>query len=108
MNPRVRIWAETAPGDPSAIRIWFEDNGIGIAEKHLKKMFQLFQQLNEAGTYEGTGIGLAIVRKAVERMGGRVGVESKLGKGSHFWVELPAAKTETILEIKKPSLLEDG
>jgi signal transduction histidine kinase len=45
--------------------------------------------------YEGTGIGLAIVRKAVERMGGRVGVESEPGHGSRFWVELRPAHTES-------------
>jgi signal transduction histidine kinase len=41
--------------------------------------------------YQGTGIGLALVRKVMDRMGGRVGVESELGKGSRFWIELPAA-----------------
>jgi signal transduction histidine kinase len=63
-----------------------EDNGIGIAPDQQEKIFHIFQQV-EPG-FEGTGIGLAIVRKAVERMGGKVGVISELGQGSTFWIEL--------------------
>jgi PAS domain S-box-containing protein len=83
--PRVAIRAEEC-GD--VVRIWIEDNGIGIAEKHQERIFQVFQRLHSQRTYPGTGIGLAIVRKGIERMGGRVGVESRLGSGSHFWFEL--------------------
>ena len=53
----------------------------------------MFERLHPATNYPGTGIGLAIVRKAMERMGGRVGVESELGRGSRFWIELPAGAT---------------
>jgi signal transduction histidine kinase len=53
-------------------------------------LFGLFQKLDR--THEGTGIGLAIVRKVAERMGGKVGAESEAGKGSRFWVELPLAE----------------
>ncbi len=81
--PRVRIWAETRD---DWVRLWFADNGIGIAREHQQRIFGMFQQVNKGE--EGTGIGLAIVRKAVERMGGRVGVESEPGKGSRFWIEL--------------------
>jgi signal transduction histidine kinase len=70
------------------IRIWFEDNGIGIPMEVQARMFMMFQRLNPPEQYEGTGIGLTIVRKAVERMGGKVGVESEPGKGSRFWIEL--------------------
>jgi len=86
VKPQVRIRAE--PVQDGMIRVWFEDNGIGIRKDVHERIFQMFQRLNPAGQYDGTGIGLAIVRKAVERMGGHVGVESELGKGSRFWIQL--------------------
>jgi signal transduction histidine kinase len=73
------------------VRLWIEDRGIGIEPEALKTVFEMFQQLNSSSQYEGSGIGLAIVRKAIERMGGRVGVESEFGQGSRFWLELPKA-----------------
>lgn len=73
------------------VRTWVEDNGIGISDVGKKRIFNMFQRLNPAGVFEGTGIGLTIVRKAVERMGGKVGVESELGMGSRFWFELKKA-----------------
>jgi PAS domain S-box-containing protein len=71
------------------VRLWFEDNGIGIDPKYHDKIWVMFQRLHSS--YEGTGIGLALVRKVVERMGGRVGVESELGCGSRFWIDLKTA-----------------
>jgi signal transduction histidine kinase len=68
-----------------------EDNGIGIREEHAGKLFQPFVRLVNGEEFPGTGIGLAIVRKGIERMGGTVGVESDLAKGSCFWFELPKA-----------------
>jgi signal transduction histidine kinase len=70
------------------VRLWFEDNGIGVPPAWHERIFHLLQQYHASGQYEGTGIGLAIVRKSVERMGGRVGVESEVGKGSRFWIDL--------------------
>jgi signal transduction histidine kinase len=67
------------------------DNGIGISAEYHEKIFQVFERLNDASAYPGTGIGLAIVRRAVGRMGGKVGVKSEEGKGSRFWVDLPKA-----------------
>jgi two-component system, sensor histidine kinase and response regulator len=71
------------------IRIWFEDNGIGIAPEHRERIFRIFERLHGRDLYPGTGIGLAIVEKSVSRMNGKVGVESELGEGSRFWIELP-------------------
>jgi len=106
--PRVRVWTEeldaptgNQPGSAGAaiarsptaqrrwVRLWVEDRGIGIAPGAHKTIFEIFQRLNSSTSYEGSGIGLAIVRKAIERMGGRVGVESGKGQGSRFWLELP-------------------
>jgi signal transduction histidine kinase len=64
-----------------------EDNGPGIAPDYQAQIFRLFTRL-DGEMYAGTGIGLAIVQKGVERMGGRVGVESQAGQGSRFWFEL--------------------
>jgi signal transduction histidine kinase len=89
--PKIRIWAES--GD-STVRLCFKDNGIGIPKKAHQKLFGLFQRLHAHDSYEGTGIGLAIVRKAAERMGGQVGVESEPGKGSEFWVTFQAIKDQ--------------
>jgi two-component system, sensor histidine kinase and response regulator len=86
--PQIRIWTEKQNG---TVKIWIEDNGIGIASEHCEKLFKLFERLHSSQEYPGTGIGLAIVQKGVERMGGRVGVESELQVGSRFWIELPGA-----------------
>jgi PAS domain S-box-containing protein len=73
------------------VRIWVADNGIGIAPQNRAKIFGVFERLHSDNRYPGTGIGLAIVHKGIERMGGRVGIESQLNKGSRFWIELPKA-----------------
>jgi signal transduction histidine kinase len=83
--PKIRIWTE--PLD-SQVRLWIEDNGIGISKEDQERVFGMFQRIHSQEEYEGTGIGLAIVRKAVERMGGLVGVESAPGQGSRFWLQL--------------------
>jgi signal transduction histidine kinase len=78
-----------ADGTTNFVRLWFEDNGIGIPKEAQTGIFELFKRLHSSAEYEGTGLGLAIVRKAAERMGGNAGVESEPGQGSRFWVELP-------------------
>ena len=83
-KPKINIWSEEHNG---WIRLYIEDNGIGIAPEYQEKIFKIFERLHGTETYQGTGIGLAIVKKGVERMGGTVGVESTPGKGSKFWVE---------------------
>ena len=87
--PEVRIWSESIHGQ---VLLWFADNGIGIAKEARERVFGIFQRVHAESTYPGTGIGLAIVRRAVERMGGTVGVESESGEGSRFWVQLPAGE----------------
>lgn len=86
VRPLVRIRPETKEG---SVRIWVEDNGIGIDPKHHERLFGLFERLHGRDEYGGTGIGLATVRRALERMGGTVGLESEPGQGSRFWIELP-------------------
>jgi signal transduction histidine kinase len=86
VKPRVTIKAERIG---TKVRFWVSDNGIGIEAKYLNTIFGMFERLHKA--YEGTGIGLPLVRKAADRMGGSVGVESELGRGSRFWLELEAA-----------------
>jgi PAS domain S-box-containing protein len=88
-KPEVNIWTEMRGNN---VRLCFQDNGIGIGPEYQRRIFDMFEQAHFTQNYEGTGIGLAIVKKAAERMGGEVGVESELGKGSTFWMELPRAE----------------
>ncbi len=100
-QPIVRVWSEFIEAGPSdignishrprvrAVRLYIQDNGIGIPKDAQEKIFAIFQRLGKG--YEGTGIGLAIVKKAAERMGGKVGVISEMGQGSTFWLQLKAA-----------------
>jgi signal transduction histidine kinase len=83
--PEVTIRAECRDGH---VRLWFEDNGIGIPPEMSGRIFGMFQRLGK--DYEGTGIGLALVKKVAERMEGRVGLESTPGQGSRFWLEFKA------------------
>ena len=85
VRPQVQIWTEVRE---EWVRLWVHDNGVGIAPQYQERIFGIFERLHGIETYPGTGIGLAIVRKGMERMGGRVGVESAPDRGSAFWVEL--------------------
>ncbi len=87
--PRVRVRSERAAG---RVRLWVEDNGIGIASEHRERIFRAFERLHGVQQYPGTGIGLAIVQKGATRLGGQAGVESEPGAGSRFWVELAEAE----------------
>lgn len=89
--PRIVVRAENRD---DVVRVWVEDNGIGIDPAYQKKIFGPFERLHTNKQYTGTGIGLAIVQKGVERMGGKVGLESEPGKGSRFWIDLPARAVE--------------
>ena len=85
VQPQVRLWAERSDGN---VKLFVQDNGIGIETENLERIFAPFERLHGKQTYPGTGLGLAIVRKGAQRMGGRAGVESEFGKGSRFWLEL--------------------
>lgn len=92
VKPLIRIRSHEAG---NKVRLWVEDNGIGIAPEHHARIFGVFERLHPVDTFPGTGIGLAIVSKAATRMGGRAGVESALGAGSRFWFELPKANSNS-------------
>jgi signal transduction histidine kinase len=85
-TPHLEVSAE--PIGDSWIRVCFKDNGIGIAPENHDRVFGLFERIHPGTEYEGTGIGLAIVHRAVERMGAQVGFESAPGAGSTFWIQL--------------------
>lgn len=89
--PRITVRSTPAPGEPGGarrIRLWVEDNGLGIAPEMQAKIFGIFERASGVDHIEGTGIGLAIVTRAVLRMGGTCGVESEAGAGARFWLEL--------------------
>lgn len=88
VTPSLRIWTEQVG---ERCRLVVADNGIGIPAGEQERIFAIFERLHPLESYPGTGVGLAIVRKAVTRLGGRVGVDSREGAGSRFWIELPLA-----------------
>ena len=88
-SPLVKISAET---EENFVKFCVEDNGIGIAPEHQKQIFEIFGRVYSEKKFEGTGIGLAIAKKAAERMGGSIKVDSDIGKGSRFFVILQRAE----------------
>jgi PAS domain S-box-containing protein len=104
--PMVRVFAETreipsvelatnSQPVPQYCLIFIEDNGIGFDEKYLDRIFTVFQRLHGKSDYEGTGIGLAVVRKIVERHDGTITAKSSVGKGTTFIITLPVAQQKT-------------
>jgi signal transduction histidine kinase/CHASE3 domain sensor protein len=85
-SPQIRVFATQKE---EYIRLWIEDNGIGIPSEYKEEIFEVFKRLHGNDLYPGNGIGLAIVSKAMERMNGKCGAESQLNRGSRFWLELP-------------------
>ena len=105
VTPQLRVRAEIIEGLPEGpasgtnpvqssqrrrFRLWFEDNGIGIPRGSWERAFQMFQRLDKR--YEGTGIGLAVVKKCCERMAAKISLESEPGQGSKFKIEFPTGE----------------
>ena len=93
------VVVESAPSPPNRIRVSIRDTGVGLAPEMLAQLFQPFNRLGqEASTEEGTGIGLVVTKRLVELMGGVIGVESDVGVGSVFWIELDSASAPALME----------
>jgi signal transduction histidine kinase len=90
--PIVRIGATVDPLDK--VRFWVQDNGEGIAPEESAKLFSKFSRLTGVEKIEGHGLGLSIVKRIVERLGGEVGVQSEIGEGSTFYFTLPPAEED--------------
>ncbi|HTI69722.1 MAG TPA: PAS domain S-box protein [Candidatus Limnocylindria bacterium] len=86
--PEIKVWAEEGRAG-QRVRLCFKDNGLGIEKEMHESIFGIFQRVSK--NYEGSGIGLSIVKKGAERMEGSVGLDSQPGKGSTFWIELNKA-----------------
>ncbi len=104
----LRLSAQPADA-PGRVRLCFdvEDSGVGMAQHDLGRIFEPFEQVRNAGAQKGTGLGLTITRRFVELMGGTLHVESAVGRGSRFGVELPldlATAPETYGEERAPEL----
>ena len=83
--PTIEIGARKVDGK---VVLWVRDNGIGFDMKFRERIFDIFSRLERVEHYSGTGVGLALVRKAMQRMGGRVWAESAPGQGATFFLEL--------------------
>jgi light-regulated signal transduction histidine kinase (bacteriophytochrome) len=89
--PLIEVLAESEPG---GVRFAVRDNGIGMEPQYFEEVFQVFRRLHTKEEYPGTGIGLAICKRIVERVGGRIWVESVLGQGSTFYFTWPSSVTK--------------
>jgi PAS domain S-box-containing protein len=92
--PRITITSK--PAANGKVRIEVTDNGIGIAPEYQETVFAMFKRLHTKNEYEGTGIGLSVCKKIVERHGGAIGIESEPGKGATFWFTVPVAKNPVL------------
>src|SRR5690606_30216666 len=89
--PVVKVSSTAENSTKGMHTITVEDNGIGFDDKYVDRIFGVFQRLHGRGSYEGTGIGLAVCRKIVERYDGTISAEGQPGKGAKFTIKLPIA-----------------
>jgi light-regulated signal transduction histidine kinase (bacteriophytochrome) len=82
------------------IRVGVQDNGIGIREIHYDNIFVMFRRVDAKPEYKGSGIGLSVCKKIIERHNGKIGVVSTYGQGSTFWFTVPAAKTADVQQVQ--------
>ncbi len=104
IQPRIVIKAEQIAD--GKVRVEIQDNGIGIAKEYQRDVFKMFKRLHSRQKYEGTGIGLAVCKKIVERHNGQIGVESEAGAGSTFWFTLPVSESSKAEQREPVSSLE--
>ncbi|HEU4535736.1 MAG TPA: ATP-binding protein, partial [Polyangiaceae bacterium] len=99
---RVRVGVAEVAG-AKAVELWVEDTGPGLSPEQQGRLFQRFEQLDGSSTrgFEGTGIGLALVKQFAELMGGQAGVQSEPGQGARFWVRLPKAVVRAEPEVPR-------
>lgn len=107
------IWISSEPNqEPDgkmSVRIYVIDNGVGISEENLPKLFKPFERIGgDQIATEGTGLGLSVVEKLAQLMRGKVGVESKVGEGSKFWIDLPGTNVNppNLNQLKNPDSLD--
>jgi signal transduction histidine kinase len=102
--PTINIGGQQTPTERI---LWIQDNGIGFDADQKEKLFGLFERLHNAQGYEGTGVGLAIVKMVAEKHGGRVWAESSPGKGSTFFLAFPDGQEAVSLQLSASALRQD-
>jgi light-regulated signal transduction histidine kinase (bacteriophytochrome) len=97
-GPSARVWISAERMPNGMWRVSVADDGIGIDPRHRERIFKMFQRLHDREAFEGTGIGLAICRKIIERQGGEIGVDGREGGGSVFSFTIPAVPAPALVD----------